>query len=131
MSEEIFTKRKNFMPGKFELTSYWREFTDTLSNLESNIGDSFEKKVIKICKAMRVMEQAKGYEPKFSEAFQDLAKHFSKNRKDTDSMSRMSSMGIGDNFKSSKIPNVRDYDDATSNFTAVNNQFNSVFGPAP
>ena len=54
------------------------------------------------------------------------------NRKDNDSLSRMSSVGFGDNFKSTKMANVNsNNDDTTSNFTAVNKKFSSVFGPAP
>jgi hypothetical protein len=37
----------------------------------------FDKKTVKIYKALRLMEQAKHHEPKFSESFYDLAKYIS------------------------------------------------------
>jgi len=47
-------------------------FIDSLSNLDDS---NFEKKVVKIYKAMRIMEQAKHLEPKFSESIKELAKY--------------------------------------------------------
>ena len=48
----------------------------------SNLDDSaFDKKIVKLYKAMRLMEQSKHLEPKFSEAFKDLARHISDVRK--------------------------------------------------
>lgn len=38
----------------------------------------FEKKILKLYKALRVMENAKHLDPKFSEFFKDLAYYFAK-----------------------------------------------------
>ena len=40
----------------------------------------FDKKVIKLWKAMRLMEQSKHLEPKFSESFKELAKYLNEFR---------------------------------------------------
>jgi hypothetical protein len=58
LSEEIFTRRRNFVPGKSNTHNFNIQYliTDNMSNIESNFGDGLEKKVIKICKAMRIME---------------------------------------------------------------------------
>ena len=58
-------------------------------------SDGFEKKIVKLYKALRLMEQAKHLEPKFSEGFSDLAKCMAENRKESDQHSRMSSFGGG------------------------------------
>ena len=55
--------------------------------------DGLEKKIVKLFKALRLMEQAKHLEPKFSEGFTELAKYMSENRKESDQMSRLSSFG--------------------------------------
>lgn len=52
-------------------------FADSLSNLDDS---NFEKKVVKIYKAMRIMEQAKHLEPKFSESIKELSKYISEQR---------------------------------------------------
>lgn len=73
-------------------------------------SEKFDKKLIKIYKAMRIMEQQKATEPKFSTAFKDLARYLNETRKSTggDTMSRFSSMG--DTFK------LRGEIDSVSNF---------------
>lgn len=58
-------------------------------------SDGFEKKIVKLFKALRLMEQAKTIEPKFSEGISELAKHANESRKDSDVMSRLSSFGQG------------------------------------
>lgn len=57
--------------------------------------DGFEKKVVKLFKALRLMEQAKHLEPKFSEGFSELAKCMNEGRKESDGVSRLSSFGGG------------------------------------
>jgi ABC-type hemin transport system substrate-binding protein len=47
-------------------------------------SDSFEKKIVKIFKALRLMEQAKHLEPKFSDGLQELAKYAQENKKSSD-----------------------------------------------
>ena len=47
---------------------------DSVSNMSINYGDGFEKKIVKCYKALRYMEESKHLEPKFSQAFRDLAK---------------------------------------------------------
>ena len=47
-------------------------------------SDGFEKKIVKLFKALRLMEQAKHIEPKFSEGFTELAKVMNENRKESD-----------------------------------------------
>jgi len=54
--------------------------------LNSNVlieedGAQFEKKIVKIYKAMRLMEQSKHQDPKFSESFKELAKYLADMRK--------------------------------------------------
>ena len=56
-------------------------------------SDGFEKKIVKLFKALRLMEQAKHIEPKFSEGFTELAKVMNENRKESDQHSRLSSFG--------------------------------------
>ena len=51
-------------------------------------NDKFDKKVVKLYKAMRYMEQHKFQEPKFTEAFESLAK----SNKNCDTLSRFSSV---------------------------------------
>ena len=44
-------------------------------SLEQLDNSKFERKIVKIWKAMKYMEKHKYLEPKFSEGFGDLAKH--------------------------------------------------------
>ena len=87
LSDEALSKRK---------TGF---IADSLSQLDDS---SFDKKMVKIYKALRMMEQAKAAEPKFSEAMKDLGKFLSDLRKSVagDTMSRLSSVGgLGDFWK--------------------------------
>jgi hypothetical protein len=74
-----------------------------LSVITSN--DGFEKKIVKLFKALRLMEQAKHLEPKFSESFTELAKLMNDQRKSSDCVSRLSSFGGLNNDASSGLTN--------------------------
>ena len=54
-------------------------------------NDPFEKKIVKVYKALRLMEQAKHLDPKFSESFTELAKVMNEQKKSSDCVSRLSS----------------------------------------
>lgn len=59
------------------------------------LNREFDKKIIKIYKALRVMEQSKHFPPKFSEEIKDLALLLQVNYKSDggETMSRFSSVG--------------------------------------
>lgn len=79
---------------------------------------TFEKKILKLYKALRVMENAKHLEPKFSEYFKELAYYFAKQRKnniDGSTSYNMSRISKGDI-------------DTSSNFTGVNQIFGNILG---
>ena len=77
-----------------------------------------DKKIVKIYKALRLMEQAKHSEPKFSESIRDFAKFLSDLRSaGGDTMSRFSS--VGETFKMGA--------DNISNLT-MGQAFGGIFG---
>jgi hypothetical protein len=70
-------------------------------------SDGFDKKIVKLYKALRLMEQAKHIEPKYSDYFTDLAKVMDENRrKSSDNVSRLSSMGGQTDFQGTGFTNV-------------------------
>lgn len=91
-----------------------------MTGLDANnesLYDKFEKKIVKIYRAMRVMEQAKHTEPRFSDAFKDLARFLNDTKKSMggDTMSRFSS--VGETFK------VKGDADSLSNFGGISTVF--------
>lgn len=91
LAEEVMTKRK------YQAMDQSEDFT-------------FEKKILKLYKALRVMENAKHLEPKFSESFKELAYQFAKQRRnniDGSTSYNMSRISKGDI-------------ETSSNFTGIN-----------
>ena len=84
-------KRKQATNVQGKYTQINDNFVETLSVMTSS--DGFEKKIVKLFKALRLMEQAKHLEPKFSDSFSELARIMNEQRKSSDTVSRLSSMG--------------------------------------
>ena len=70
--------------------------------------EGFDKKILKLFKALRLMEEGKHLEPKFSTALESLARYCAEQRKLMgDTLSRISS--VGDRFMGSSKVNIVEF----------------------
>ena len=120
LAEELFAKKRSAFDGAELLGKSTCALSDRLFDIEANnesLYDKFEKRIIKIYRAMRVMEQAKHTEPRFSDAFKELARFLNDTKKSMggDTMSRFSS--VGETFK------MKGDADSLSNFGGISTVF--------
>jgi hypothetical protein len=110
--------KENTKVSKVFSTKILIKYLSYLAVNEQSEDFTFEKKIMKLYKALRVMENAKHLEPKFSQYFKDLAYYFAKQRKnniDGSTSYNMSRISKGDI-------------ETSSNFTGVNQIFGNVLG---
>lgn len=67
--------------------SNYSKFPCHIDNFSSHIDtdSNLDKKIVKLYKAMKIMEQSKHLEPKFSESFKELARYVNEFRVSTKS----------------------------------------------